>query len=115
MAVIAEIEAASIIDSIDNILGSIMSIDSQVQNQLLKFQRLRNDGEFGIFLATRKVLGDARRRGGSTRRMNNTPQGESINGNVADDILIVDQDSVRLVHRFVQALEGRDHCNFALI
>jgi hypothetical protein len=39
---------------------------------------------------TSKVL-DARRRGAPTERMSNTPQGEAIKGNVADDILMVDQ------------------------
>ena len=41
-------------------------------------------------LGTNKVL-DARRRGAPTRRINNTPQGEAIEGNAADDSLMVDQ------------------------
>ncbi|MBW2171012.1 MAG: hypothetical protein JRF69_03360 [Deltaproteobacteria bacterium] len=49
-------------------------------------------GGFGVFLITSKVL-DARRRGATTEawRMSNTPQGGAIEGNAADDALMVDQ------------------------
>ena len=47
--------------------------------------------DFGRALGTNKVL-DARRRGVCRlRRISNTPQGEAIEGNAADDTLMVDQ------------------------
>ena len=47
----------------------------------------------GRDLGTIKVL-DIRRRGLPIRRLCNTPQGEAIEGNAADDILMVDQEGV---------------------
>jgi len=46
--------------------------------------------DFRESLGTSKVL-DGRRRGVPTRRISNTPQGETIEGNAADDTLMLDQ------------------------
>jgi len=56
-----------------------------------KPSKLKSTG-YGIFLITSKVL-DARRRGATTEAYggSNTPHGGAIEGNAADDALMVDQ------------------------
>jgi len=57
-----------------------------------KPSKLKSAG-YEIFLITSKAL-DARRRGATTEAYgtrNNTPQGGGIEGNAADDALMVDQ------------------------
>jgi hypothetical protein len=43
------------------------------------------------------------------KRINNTPQGEAIEGNVADDTLMVDQ-VARSVYEILKGLKETRHC-----
>jgi len=51
---------------------------------------------YGVFLITSKVL-DARRRGATTEAYG-TPQGGAIEGNAAEDALMVDQGKEWFLH-----------------
>jgi hypothetical protein len=60
-------------------------------HRLIWVSKLKTAG-YGVFLITSKAL-DARRRGATTEAYggSNTPQGGGIEGNAADDALMVDQ------------------------